>query len=105
MKTSDIPDNVILEYLAKHQDKWTMWFSTKNFKRSNDDAPSPSIADCLTEAGIVIPNDKLILSKMKSFIKRGLSGGCDCGCRGDYVITDKGLALIGKPRTHEYNGY
>ena len=25
--------------------------------------------------------------------------GCDCGCRGDYEITDKGLEIIGAKRT------
>ena len=50
-------------------------------------------------------HEKIWLAKMKSMIRRGLSGGCDCGCRGDYEITDKGLELIGEKRTKQYNGY
>lgn len=44
-----------------------------------------------------IPKDRnLILAKMQNLIHRGLVEGCDCGCRGDYVITDKGLAYLEK---------
>lgn len=27
---------------------------------------------------------------MASLIRRGLVDGCGCGCRGDFMITDKG---------------
>ena len=56
----------------------------------------------------VLPREipyKLRLAKMRGLIKRGLSGGCDCGCRGDFEITDKGLALIGEQRIFDYTGY
>jgi hypothetical protein len=85
-------DEVILRELAKHQGKWMGWSSndpTYNIKMTTyPDVP-----------------DKVWLAKMKSIMKRGLSGGCDCGCRGDYEITDKGLELIGEKRTVTYNGY
>jgi hypothetical protein len=38
--------------------------------------------------------DKVILSKARKLIKRGLINGCDCGCRGDFGILDKGRALL-----------
>lgn len=32
----------------------------------------------------------LVRAKMASLIRRGLVDGCGCGCRGDFMITDKG---------------
>ena len=34
---------------------------------------------------------KLQLAKMASMIRRGLVDGCACGCRGDFMLTAKGL--------------
>lgn len=97
MKTSDIPEKPILEWLALNQGSWS-------FLGSNglESLSHPEIGFCPFPewAGY-----KLKLSKMRSLHKRGLVGGCPCGCRGDFEITDKGLALIGVPRTKPYNGY
>lgn len=38
---------------------------------------------------------KVLLAKAAILMRRGLLDGCDCGCRGDYVLTDAGRALIG----------
>jgi len=73
-----------LEYLAEHQHEWTSWWNL------------PLPADW---------NNKMKLSIGKSLIKKGFSGGCDCGCRGDLCITDEGLAHINRDRTHHYIGY
>lgn len=92
MKCSDIPDELILNYLAQHQGRWTMLFNVKF---------STWVDDALVEANIFPDgvNYKLALAKMRQLYKRGLVGGCPCSCRGDWEITDKGLKLIGKPRT------
>lgn len=37
---------------------------------------------------------KLVLAKMRMMIRRGVVDGCDCGCRGDFVITEKGLTEL-----------
>lgn len=37
---------------------------------------------------------KLALAKMRMMIRRGVVDGCPCGCRGDFVITEKGLAEL-----------
>lgn len=84
MKTSDIPDEYVLKFLAGRQGRWTMAW----------DVPFPEGTP-----------EKVAASKMKNLIRRGLSGGCSCGCRGDYEITDKGLALVGLPRSVAYSGY
>lgn len=31
---------------------------------------------------------------MQAMQRKGLVGGCDCGCRGDYTITDLGLKIL-----------
>lgn len=36
----------------------------------------------------------LRLVKMRNLTHKGLVDGCDCGCRGDWVITDKGLCRL-----------
>jgi len=36
----------------------------------------------------------LVRAKMASLIRRGLVDGCACGCRGDFELTEKGLALL-----------
>lgn len=93
MQTKDIPDGPILELLATRQGTWSTWCFY------------PGITNSVVEAFPLGTPEKLIRSKMASLIRRGLSGGCSCGCRGDYEITDKGLAAIGRPRTKQYTGY
>src|SRR5687768_9713927 len=98
MKTSDLSDEPVLRYLAKYQGEWTcLWF--RHFAKSQSDT---------TDVAYAFPEgtpDKLMLSKMRRLHKRGLVGGCPCGCRGDFEITDKGLATINEKRTKEYTGY
>lgn len=98
MKCSDIPDKLILEDLAKFQGKWTMLFGTQF---------STWVGSELVERSIFPEgvNYKLALAKMRLLHKRGLVGGCPCGCRGDFEITDWGLKLIGQQRSEEYSGY
>lgn len=97
MKTSDIKDADILNFLADRQGSWTsLWYG--HFGKESD------IQDVYWAFPEGTP-DKICHAKMKSLYKRGLVGGCDCGCRGDFEITDKGLQLIGRTRTKEYTGY
>jgi hypothetical protein len=100
MKTFDLPDSVILEYLADRQGKWThLWMGYFRNKPGQEDTDDVFYA---------IPDgvpEKVIRAKLSKLIRRGLIGGCDCGCRGDFEITDKGLALIGRTRTAPYTGY
>jgi hypothetical protein len=37
---------------------------------------------------------KLLWTKVKSMVKRGLIDGCTCGCRGDFELTEKGRASL-----------
>ena len=88
----DIDTDKILQFLAQHQGEW----STHGRGYS-----MPTVQDAMP------PNtpEKLQHAKMRQLHKRGLVGGCTCGCRGDWEITDEGLAFIGVPRTTRYSGY
>jgi hypothetical protein len=87
MKCADIPDGPILRLLANlppyengRRRTWGNW--------------------CFGDGGDVrsvmppLPSDKLALAKMRQMIRRGVVGGCPCGCRGDFEITDKGRAEL-----------
>ena len=98
MKCSDIPDKPILEFIMKHNDigktknlvGWCNWY----FGDERD-------VHHVFPDGV---DDNLLLAKMRGLMKRGLIDGCDCGCRGDYVITAKGRMILGesgKPNIYE----
>lgn len=93
-----ISDQAILNYLADRQGEWTsLWFRYFETK-------DPNIGD----VHYAMPKgttEKVARAKMKSLYRRKLIGGCTCGCRGDFEITDKGLKLIGRERTKPYTGY
>lgn len=91
-KAAHLSDRAILEFLALHQGEWSTWGQGHSM---------PTVSRAMP------PNtpNKLQLAKMRQLQKRGLSGGCGCGCRGDFEITDTGLAYIGQPRVKPYNGY
>lgn len=80
MQCKNIPDLPVLEMLAKNPGQWHNWYFRDQF----------NVASAMP-AGI---HEKLILGKMRMLMRRGLVDGCDCGCRGDFVITQKGLALL-----------
>lgn len=80
MQRKDIADEPILRFLARRNGGWATSFSGFG-----------------EDVGLAMPADvpqKLKLAKMRSLIKRGLVTGCACGCRGDFGITDAGLAII-----------
>lgn len=68
-----------------------------------DNVSGPQFLDAFPD-GKETP-DKLVVAKMAKLIKRGLVKGCDCGCRGDYVITAKGAEVIGRPPQTIVVGY
>lgn len=93
MQCKDIPDAPILERVweINNSDSWAHWFDVHH-ERSVRPAFPP---DCPF---------KLVLAKMRKLIERGLLDGCPCGCRGDYIVTRKGLDLIGKPDHKRIDG-
>jgi hypothetical protein len=91
-KAADISDRTVLEFLAQHQGRWAT---------HGEGYSMPTVADAMP----VHTPHKLQLAKMRALHKRGFVGGCCCGCRGDWEITDAGLAFVGQTRAVRYNGY
>lgn len=84
MQCKDIPDKPILELLNTFHGVWATWFPGEYGAMKSILPAFPQ--DC---------PDKLVIAKMSRLIDRGLVDGCGCGCRGDYVITEKGRNMIG----------
>jgi hypothetical protein len=38
--------------------------------------------------------EQVVLTRGADLIGRGLLDGCPCGCRGDYLVTARGRALL-----------
>jgi hypothetical protein len=92
MQCKDIPDEPILKFLAGPYEGWPVpgwgtWF--------------PGFANSVQNAMPAGVCEKLALAKMRMLIRRGLVGGCGCGCRGDFQITDAGRAAH---NTGEHHG-
>lgn len=83
MQCKDIPDMPILDLLAKNPETCYTWGEPYSMISVRDAMPPGT-------------PEKLQVAKMAMLIRRGLVGGCACGCRGDFVITAKGLAERGK---------
>ena len=82
MQCKDIPDRPILQYLVNRPGVWcTRW---------PDGAAGFNVTECMPAE----TPEKLVLAKMRQLIRRKLVDGCGCGCRGDFVITDKGIAYL-----------
>ena len=80
MKCKDIPDFQVLEFLALYDPEWCNW----NMGNQRD------ICNAFPDG----TPKKMVLSKIKSLIRRGLVDGCGCGCRGDFALTEKGKSLL-----------
>jgi hypothetical protein len=74
MQTKDITDATVLDAIAAVRVKdWTPWRP-----------PWPSLSDVQSYLNDIHP--KLVLSKLRSMVKRGVILGCGCGCRGNFEI-------------------
>lgn len=68
MKTSDIPDEAFLAAVQAVHNSTGMWAYVHQLAEALD-----------------VPH-KLVLSKARRLINRGVLDGCACGCRGDFEI-------------------
>jgi len=84
MQCKDIPTIEILEFMAKHPGEfdWHNWYFGNEMDVRNAMPDGFNL------------DDNLVHAKMRMLIKKGLVDGCSCGCRGDFVITKKGLNKI-----------
>lgn len=90
MQCKDIPDAPILVFLVHLNGRWANWFGDEYENSVTNAMPAE------------VPS-KLALAKMKQLIRRGVVGGCACGCRGDFVITEKGHAEIERKEDENSN--
>lgn len=80
MQCKDIPDAAVCDAI-------------RNTPGTGAPAPAPwrmrwEVQAALEEVTGPIP-EKLFLAKIRRLFAKGLVGGCDCGCRGDYHLTEE----------------
>jgi len=83
LQCKDIPTMPILEFIGKHGGIGCNWCWLHDERCVRHAMP----------AGSILP-DRLVLAKMRKLIAKGYVDGCDCGCRGDFELTDKGREAI-----------
>lgn len=83
MQCKDLPDMPILQFLADLQCRWGTWY---------DYTPRPE--NTVLHAMPPGTPTKLALAKMRTLKRRSLIDGCFCGCRGDFELTGKGMAVL-----------
>ncbi len=77
MSAKDVPDKLLLSWIEENgtgELGWTIWWE---FPEDHPEYP-----------------EKVCRAKFKQLYRRGLVEGCSCGCRGDWVLTDKGLEYL-----------
>jgi hypothetical protein len=84
MQTKDIPELPILEFLKDHGGIGCHHWEPQ---------PTDTRGTVRQAMPVGLPG-KLILAKMRMLIRRGLVGGCGCGCRGDFELTAKGREYL-----------
>lgn len=87
MQCKDIEDRPILEFLRSIEGDRPGWGIIY-------EAGGSAWVGLAMPPGVPL---KLRLAKMGMLIRRGLVDGCCCGCRGDFVLTEKGRKYLGTP--------
>ncbi len=82
MQCKDVPDLPILNFLLAHDGQDCFLFHLETSERS------------VLFAMPVNTPWKVAKAKMARLIQRGLVDGCDCGCRGDFTLTEKGRKYL-----------
>jgi hypothetical protein len=94
MQAKDIAERPILELLATLPPN-----STANRYEETEPGRAYRSLTVRTAMPAETPG-KVVLAKMRTLIKRGLVGGCACGCRGDFHLTAKGRAALDASPPH-----
>lgn len=76
MKTADIPDEEFLGVVRRINESENRWANTWDIEEAFPGVPP-----------------KLLLSKARNLIKRGLMKGCPCGCRGDFDVRPEAFVI------------
>ena len=88
LQVKHIPTVPILQLLDSFNGKWASHWS------GMDVCVLPAFPAWCADIEPSTHASKLILAKMRSLKKSGLVDGCPCGCRGDWVITKKGIQFL-----------
>ena len=78
MQCKDIQDAPLVRFVAEKQREKGYWVNVWDFDGTEYEA---------------LP-DNLFRAKMGNLIKKGYLTGCNCGCRGDYEVTVKGIVFL-----------
>lgn len=76
LKAADIPDEEAL-FAVAHMQTCAFWATIWDIEEILPRWPT-----------------KVLQAKMSRLIQRGLIDGCDCGCRGDYQLTELGAQYL-----------
>ncbi|WP_330335636.1 hypothetical protein OHS33_39045 (plasmid) [Streptomyces sp. NBC_00536] len=82
MQCKDIPDDTLRDAVRRTPQRWPLRPGTVPTRMSWD-----VHAELETVTG-PIP-DKLFLAKIRRLFAKGILGGCDCGCRGDFHLIEE----------------
>lgn len=77
MQCKDIPDAPLVRFVARKQTELGTWVCVWDLEPPYSELP-----------------DNLFRAKMGKLINKGYLTGCNCGCRGDYEVTDKGREFL-----------
>lgn len=96
-QAKDIPDADVLAALDPEPNpRWmTHWprpAGTDPAEAINGRAQPWPWSICTAVPSLAAFPEKVMRSKLASMMRRGLIDGCDCGCRGDWMLTEKGRA-------------
>jgi len=91
VQSKDISTIDILKFLKSHQGRWCTWGVGYSM---------PTVADAMPKG----TPEKLQRAKMSILIRHKLVDGCDCGCRGDYEITQQGIDYLERHLTQRPPG-
>jgi hypothetical protein len=90
----EIPTLPVLQFLASMPENpnhpGTYRTATWYWDPESDYYPQDSVGHAMPRGTV----PKLILAKMRMLRRAGLVAGCDCGCRGNFELTDKGRLRI-----------
>jgi hypothetical protein len=89
MRAADIPTAEVLARVAFWEDparNWHIGASVRMIDGWNRD----------TDFSAYVPRwpEKVLRAKLSSLTRKGYIDGCNCGCRGDFVLTAKGRVRL-----------
>lgn len=86
MQAKHIPDIVMLETIVSLESRWKVWVSAPEGGRGLHYRRAHSANLMEIEVALRPIPPKIILSKLRKLVRRGLIDGCPCGCSGQFKI-------------------